>query len=104
MTSCSSFFPARPTDKQTIDYFIRIGKTLSNDVNETSKDGEESIDRGEILAFISTTLDMSEDDLTNCNGKTLLSTARQVIGKKYPDPLTTFGDVETKHIQAAAGN
>lgn len=69
----------------------------------TSKDGEESLDRGEILDLICTQLDMSEHELTSCNKGTLLSTARQVIGKKYSDPSTVFADVEQKHIQAAAG-
>lgn len=46
---------------------------------------------------------MNETDLRACQGKTLLSTARQIIGTKHPDESTTFADVPKKHIQAAAG-
>ncbi|CAF1527532.1 unnamed protein product [Adineta ricciae] len=97
----STWMP-RPVDKQTIDYFIYVGKTLSNYVNEVSDDGDGSLDRGDILDYICTTLGMTEAELRACAGKTLLSTARQVIGKKYPGLSTTFADVAKEHVQAVA--
>ncbi|UJR34562.1 hypothetical protein I4U23_027338 [Adineta vaga] len=97
----STWMP-RPVDKQTIEYFIYVGKTLSNYVDEVSDDGDESLDKGDVLDYICTALGMTEAELRACAGKTLLSTARQVIGTKYPGLSTTFADVAKEHVQAVA--
>jgi hypothetical protein len=93
----------RPSDKKTIDYFIHMGKILSNSTDDNIGDDGEMIDKGEILDLLCSALDMTEADLQACQGKTLLSTARQVIGTKYPDESTTFADIPKAHLQAAAG-
>lgn len=72
-------------------------------MNEVSDDGDESLDRGDILEHICTILGMTEVELRACTGKNLLSTARQVIGAKYPGLSTTFADVAKEHVQAVAG-
>ena len=83
---------ARPT-KKTIDYFIHIGRILSNSAADNVFDDGERIDKGENLDVLCAALDMSEADLTACQGNTLMSTARQVISTKHPDESTTFTDV-----------
>lgn len=94
---------ARPSDKKTIDYFIHIGKILSNSAADNVGDDGERIDKGEILEILCSTLEMSEADLQACQGKTLLSTARLVIGARHPEESKSFADVPKEHIQAAAG-
>ena len=73
-------------------------------MNEVSDDGDESLDRGDILDHICTILGMPEAELRAYTGKNLLSTARQVIGAKYPGLSTTFADVAKEHVQAVAGH
>ena len=82
---------------------MQVGKILSNESHPHSEIDGDELDKGEILDYICSTLDMTEAELIACNGKTLLSTARQVIAKKYPEPHTTIADVSQEHIQAAAG-
>lgn len=60
-------------------------------------------DKQEILNLLCSALGMTEAELQACQGKTLLSTARQVIAAKYPAELATFSDVSKEHLQAAAG-
>jgi hypothetical protein len=76
---------------------------LANDSGSVPDSSEDVLDRGEILDLICTRLDMTEVELISCTGKTLLSTARQVIGGKYPDESTEFAQVDNEHILAAAG-
>ncbi len=47
---------------------------------------------------------MTEAQLAENTGKTILSTARQIIGTKYPDPETAFVSIEKDHIRAVIGN
>lgn len=98
-----SLFIARPVDKQTIEYLIHVGKILASDSGSVPDSSEDVLDRGEILDLICTRLGMTEAELISCTGKTLLSTARQVIGGKYPDESTEFAQVDNEHILAAAG-
>ena len=97
------FSTARPSDKQTIEYLIHIGKILSNDQGDGGSADDQNLNKDEILAHICTVLGMTDSELKSCQGKTILSTARQTISKKYPNASTTFADVLTEHIQAAAG-
>jgi hypothetical protein len=96
-------FVARPVDKHTIEYLVHVGKMLANDSGNVSDGTEDVLDRGEILDLICTRLGMTEAELICCTGKTLLSTARQVIGGKYPDESTEFSQVDNEHVLAAAG-
>ena len=56
-----------------------------------------------MIESISIKLGMSENELTACIGKTILSTARQIISKNYPDPVTTFANVDREHVRTVAG-
>jgi hypothetical protein len=47
---------------------------------------------------------MTQAQLAENTGKTILSTARQIIGTKYPDPETEFVSIEKNHIRAVIGN
>ena len=58
---------------------------LTNDSGSVSDGKGDVLDRGEILDLICTRLSIMEAELTSYTGKTLLSTARQVIGGKYAD-------------------
>jgi hypothetical protein len=99
----SSLFIARLVDKQTIEYLVYVGKMLANDSGSVSDGTEDVLDQGEILDLICTRLYMSEAKLISYTGKTLLSTARQVIRGKYPEESTEFAHVDNEHILAAAG-
>lgn len=46
---------------------------------------------------------MTDLELNVNVGKTILSTARRVIGAKYPNMTTVFADVDKQHIQAVTG-
>ena len=100
---CHFIIIARPADKATIEYFINIGNVLSDDMDNGTNNKNNTDDTENVLETICSTLGMSEDQLTANIGKTILSTARQVIGCKYPDPETIFGKIEKGHIQAVIG-
>lgn len=94
---------ARPVDKATIQYFVYIGKVLSNDPSISANETNSNVDKNELIQKICATLDLTESELAECVGKTILSTARQVISKRYPNRTTVFADVDKTHIQAVAG-
>ncbi|CAF0995444.1 unnamed protein product [Adineta steineri] len=89
----------RPVDKITIKYFINTGKVLSDDIDDPSHI-DNTIDNEILLTTICETLNMTDSELHANIGKSILSTARQVIGAKYPDLATIFADVQKVHIQA----
>ena len=74
---------------------MHIGKILSNSAADNVFGDGDGMDKGDILDLLCSALDMTEADLQACQGKTLLSTARQVIGTKHPDESTTFADVSS---------
>ncbi|CAF3863652.1 unnamed protein product [Rotaria magnacalcarata] len=92
----------RPVDKATLQYFIYIGKVLSNDPSVSENEANEAVNKTELIEKICSTLGITESELAKCAGKTILSTARRVISKKYPNSSTVFADVDKDHIQAAA--
>ena len=67
---------------------------LSDSLDDNSNDNNSMLDPGDLLDRICLTLDMTEDQLKANRGKTVLSTARQIIGAKYSDPATVFAGVE----------
>jgi hypothetical protein len=71
-------------------------------VNEDD-DGNEEMGKGDKLDLIMTSLDMTETDLTNNTGRSTLSTARQVIGAKYPGENAVYADVKKEHIRTVIG-
>ncbi|CAF0809163.1 unnamed protein product [Adineta steineri] len=89
----------RPVDKITIKYFINTGKVLSDDIDDPSHI-DNTIDNEILLSTICETLNMTDSELHANIGKSILSTARQVIGAKYPNLATIFADVQKVHIQA----
>lgn len=103
---CFSFSPnnfsllARPTDPKTIDYFIQIGKVLSCDTETVN---EKTIEKGELLDSIMATLEMTETELTQYIGRSILSTARQIVGTKYPGEDVVYANVKKEHIKAIVG-
>ena len=66
-------------------------------------DDAEEIDKGDRLDRIMVALGMSETELTNNTGRSTLSTARQVIGAKYPGDDVVYANVEKEHIRAVIG-
>ena len=99
----ASFALARPTDKATIEYLIHIGSVLSGGmVNEEAR-ADEALEKTELLDSIMTTLDMTEAELTGNIKRSILSTARQIIGVKYPGESVVYADVKKEHIRAIAG-
>ena len=99
----SSVFIARPVDKQTIEYLVHVGKMLASNCGNVFNGKEDVLDRDDILDLICTRLNMTEAELVSFTGETLLSTACQVIGGKYPDESTEFAQVDNEHVLAAAG-
>ena len=97
------FALARPIGKTTSDYFIHIGKVLSGGTANGGDDDAEEIDKGDRLDLIMVALGMSETELTNNTGRLTLSTARQVIGAKYPGDDVVYANVEKEHIRAVIG-
>ena len=91
---------ARPTDQKTIDYLIHIGHVLSG---ATDTDNDDIIEKGELLDPIMTTLEMTEPELTGYISRSVLSTARQIIGAKYPGEHVVYADVKKEHIKAIVG-
>lgn len=61
------------------------------------------MEKGELLDSIMTTLDMTEAELTGNIKRSILSTARQLIGVKYPEESVVYADVKKEHIKAIAG-
>lgn len=86
-------------DKNTIDYFIHLGKVLSGSINPGNNE-EEEVDKGEILDSIMNTLEMTEAQLSANTAKSILSTARQVIAFKYPEEHVAYCNVRKDHIHA----
>jgi hypothetical protein len=76
---------------------------LSDDLDDTTNNNNNTDYVEKLLDTICLTLGMSEDQLTANIGKTILSTARQVIEAKYPGDDTVFSDVPKEHIQAVIG-
>ena len=99
----SSFVLARPIDKMTIDYLIHVGKVLSGGTVNGEDDYDEEMGKGEMLESIMQTLDMSEEELTANTGRSILSTARQLIGAKYPGQRVIYANVKKEHIKAVVG-
>ena len=83
-------FSARPVDRATIQYLIHIGKVLANESSADGSDMDQDVDKGDILELICTTLNMSEAQLASCKGKSLLSTARQIVAARYPNEKGVF--------------
>jgi predicted deacylase len=97
------FVVARPTDKATIEYLIQVGNVLSGGmVNEDDSDGD-AVEKGELLDSIMTALDMTESELTANIRRSILSTARQIIGVKYPEEHVVYAQVKKEHVKAVAG-
>jgi hypothetical protein len=71
-------------------------------VKEEDRDGE-LLEKGELLDSIMTTLDMTEVELTGTIKRSILSTARQLIGVKYSEENVVYADVKKEHIRAVAG-
>ena len=95
-------FLARPVDKAAINYLIHIGKILSNKLNPSASENDNAIG-SQMIESISIKLGMSENELAACIGKTILSTARQIISKNYPAPTTIFANVDREHVRTVAG-
>ena len=91
---------ARPTDKTTIDYLVHIGKILSGCVVNGKNVDDQDVEKGEVLDSIINALDMTESELTANTSRSALSTARQIIGAKYPGDNVVYADVKREHIQA----
>ena len=103
MLCLTSFVVARPTDKPTIEYLIHVGNVLSGGmINEDDSD-EGVVEKGELLDSIMTALEMTEAELTTNIRRSILSTARQLIGVKYPEEHTIYAHVKKEHIKAVAG-
>ena len=66
-------------------------------------DSNKMVNKEEILDRICAVLEMSDGELAACTGRSLLSTARQVISAMYPNEMTIFAEVKKEHIQAVAG-
>ena len=96
-------FIARPVDKQTIEDLVHVGKMLASNCGNVFNGKEDVLDRDDILDLICTRLNITEVELVSFTGETLLSTACQVIGGKYPDESTKFAQVDNEHVLAAAG-
>ena len=92
---------ARPTDQKTIDYLIQIGNVLSG--GGGNGDDDDTIDKGELLDSILCTLSMTEAELTGHTARSILSTARQIIAAKYPEPDAAYAHVKKEHIKAVIG-
>ncbi|CAF1484868.1 unnamed protein product [Adineta steineri] len=87
----------RPTDEATVHYLIDIGRILSGEVNI---DPDEKSD---ILSRVSLMLGVTEFQLSECKGKNIRITVRQIMRMKYPDPPSgfKFADVDRDYINAA---
>ena len=96
-------FLARPVDKNTIQYFVHIGKILAHDIESTTNDINDVNSKKNLLTSICERLGMTETELAARTGRTILSTARQVASAKYPNEQHVFADVSKEHIQAIAG-
>ena len=94
------FLLARPTDTKTIDCVIQIGEVLSSDT-ETVK--ENTIGKGELLDSIMAILEMTEAELTQYVGRSILSTARQIVETKYPGEDVVFANAKKDRIKAIVG-
>ena len=94
------FLSARPTEKSTIDYLVHIGKILSGGVVNVENSDDRDVEKGDILDSIINVLGMTEAELTANTSRSALSTARQVIGAKYPGDDVVYADVKREHIQA----
>ena len=70
--------------------------------NEDENDAD-VVEKGELLDSIMTALDMTESELTANIRRSILSTARQLIGMKYPEEHTVYAQVKREHIKAVAG-
>ena len=99
-TQCLLLLLARPTEKSTIEYLVHIGKILSGGVVNVGNGDDQDVEKGEILDSIINILGMTEEELTANTSRSALSTARQVIGQKYPGDDVVYADVKREHIQA----
>lgn len=79
---------------------MHIGKVLSGGVVNGQNGDDQDVDKGEILDSIINALDMTESELTANTSRSALSTARQIIGAKYPGDHVVYADVKREHIQA----
>lgn len=101
------FLSARPTGAAA-GYIIDMGKVLSG---ATIVDDIEE-DKGEKLAFICRTLNMTEKQLLSCEHETdITKTCRQIIKFIYPDPkeraeklVSTMTDGKLEAIQGNTSN
>lgn len=92
---------ARPTDQRTIDYLIQTANVLSG--VGANGDDDDKMEKGELLDSIMCTLNMTEVELTAHTARSILSTARQIIAAKYPEPDAAYANVKKEHIKAVIG-
>ncbi|CAF1510675.1 unnamed protein product, partial [Rotaria sordida] len=74
----------RPKDPRVIQYLIEITNILTGNVNDTQED------LGDVLLEIMEVLNMSEEQLARCHGRTATATARHIMKFKYPNPSPNF--------------
>ena len=55
------------------------------------------VEKGELLELIVSALDMMESELTANIRRSILSTARQIIGVKYSEKHTVYAQVRKEH-------
>ncbi|CAF1686064.1 unnamed protein product [Rotaria magnacalcarata] len=80
LTSHDFFLTARPKDRKVIQYLIEITNILSGN------DKIVEYDIGETLTDIMSDLNMSEQQLQQCHGRSATVTARRIMKFKYPKP------------------
>ena len=73
---------------------------MSSDT-ETVK--ENTIGKGELLDSIMAILEMTEAELTQYVGRSILSTARQIVETKYPGEDVVFANAKKDRIKAIVG-
>ena len=86
-----------------IEYLIHVGNVLSGGmINED--DGDEGlVEKGELLESIIATLEMTEAELTANTRRSILSTARQLIGVEYLEEHTIYAQLKKEYIKAVTG-
>jgi hypothetical protein len=73
---------------------------VTNLLQEHTEDPD--VDKGDLLARITDTLSMNEEQLQHCHGKSQTATVRKIIKSKFPNPGPMFKltDVEDSIIDA----
>ncbi|CAF3887793.1 unnamed protein product [Rotaria sordida] len=82
----------RPRHPKVIEYFVEITNVLTG----RGDDDEEEEDMETVSNSILTSLNMTQDQLKSCHGKTATSTARHIMKYKYPysEPNFKFSEID----------